>query len=95
MDASFQGFQPQGCRPDESPLCTILRYLFLVTDPKTFLKAPSAPIYTNFEGGSRAKKRNFLVKIFQKSLKTPFWPVFSKFWLRLRSFGQNGVFIES
>ena len=30
-------------------LCTILRYTFLVTDPKNFLKQPSARIYTNFE----------------------------------------------
>ena len=34
---------------------------------KIFLKAPLAPIYTNFEGGARAEKRDFLVKTFQKS----------------------------
>ena len=30
---------------------------FLVTDPKIFLKAPLAPIYTNFERDTRAKKK--------------------------------------
>ena len=30
------------------PLCTILRYPFLMTNPKIFLKAHWAPIYTNF-----------------------------------------------
>ena len=50
------------CRPKVSPLCTILRYPFLVTYPKIFLKARSAPIYTN------------LPKSDQKRL---FWPVFS------------------
>ena len=29
---------------------------FWLTDLKIFLKAPLAPIYTNFEGGARAKK---------------------------------------
>ena len=43
------------------PLCTILRYPYLVTDPKIFLKAPWTPIYTNFEGRARAKKHDFLV----------------------------------
>ena len=47
-------------------ICTILRYLFLVMDPKIFLKTPSAPTYTNFEGGARAEKKNFfLVQIFK------------------------------
>ena len=52
-----------------SPLCTILRYSFWLTDPKNFLKAPSAPNYTNFEGGVRAKKAQFFsVKNFEKLL---------------------------
>ena len=63
-----------------SPLCTILRYPFLVTDPKVFLKAPLAPIYTNIEGGARAEKN----AVFQ--------PVYSKLCLRRRSFGPNGLF---
>ena len=41
------------------PLCTILRYPFLVTAPKIFLKAPLRPIYTNFEGRARRKTRLF------------------------------------
>ena len=56
------------CRPKGSPLCTILRYPFLVTEAKIFLKAPLAPIYFNFEVGS--------VKIFQKVSKTPFFGLF-------------------
>ena len=67
-------------------LCTILRYPFLVTDLKIFLKAPSASIYINFEGGARAKKkRNFLV------ISACFF--FSKLCLRRRNFGQNRVFV--
>ena len=38
-----------------------------------FLKAPLATIYTNFKGGARAKKGNFLVKTIQK---TPFFGLF-------------------
>ena len=53
-----------------SPLCNILKYPFLVTDPKNFLKVPWAPIYTIFEGGAQAKKkRDFSVNIFKKCLK--------------------------
>ena len=68
-----------GIRPPadlKGPLCTILRYPYLVTDPKKFLKAPSPPIYTNFEGRVRAKKRDFLVKTFQKVLKNAFFGLF-------------------
>ena len=46
----FQGFDPLPTQ--RVPLCTILRYPFLLTDPKSFLKAPLAPIYTNFERGA-------------------------------------------
>ena len=35
-------------------------------DPKNYLKVPSAPIYTNYEGGARRKIANFLFKVFQK-----------------------------
>ena len=55
------------CRPKMSPFCTILRYPYLVTDPKIFLKSPLAPIYTNFEGGVRAKKKKILGQKFPKS----------------------------
>ena len=50
--------------------------LFWLTNLKMFLKAPWAPKYTNFEGGARAKNYNFLVKTFQKVLKTPFLACF-------------------
>ena len=72
------------------PLCTILRYPFLVTDPKIFLKEP---IYTYFKGERAPKKRVFLSKFYRSCLRTPFWPVFSKFCLRCRKYCQNGVFI--
>ena len=46
--------------------------IFWLTDPKVFLKAPLAPKYINFEGERAPKKRNFLVKIFQKVPKKTF-----------------------
>ena len=55
------------CRIKGSSLCTILRYQFLVTDSKIFLKAPFAPIYYKLEGERAPKKRSLLVKIVQKS----------------------------
>ena len=58
--------------------CTILRYSFLVTYPKNFLKASSAPIYTNFEVIARAEKTGFLVNIFQKKPKNVFSDYFFK-----------------
>ena len=65
-----QGFDPLPTQ--RVPLCTILRYPFLVTDTETFIKAPMAPIYTNFEGEARQKKPDYLVKISKKSLKRLF-----------------------
>ena len=59
------------CRSKGFPFCTILRYPFLVTDHQIFLKAPLAPIYTNFEGGARAEKLDFWTKFSKKCLKTP------------------------
>ena len=53
-----QGFDPLPTQ--RLPLCTIFRYPYLVMDPKFFLKAPSAQIYTNFES-----------KFSKKCLKTP------------------------
>ena len=52
---------------------------FWLTDPKKYLKAPSAPIYTNFKGGARAQKREFLFNIFQKVPKNVFFFVFACF----------------
>ena len=66
-------------RPKGSPLCNILRYPYLATNTKNFLKAPLAPIYTNFEGRVRAKKRNFLVNSFQKPMpRNAFFGLFFK-----------------
>ena len=58
--------------------------LFWPTDPKKFLKAPSAPINTNFEG-EHARKKNaafcqkFFVEIFQKVPKNAAFDFFQKF----------------
>ena len=60
--------------PTPAPLCYILRYPFLVTDTKIIQKAPSAPIYINFDGGARTKKHDVLLCI-----KTPFSACFFKF----------------
>ena len=48
VDVFLQGFDPLPTQ--RVPFSTFLRYSFLVTDPKIFLKAPWAPIHTNFEG---------------------------------------------
>ena len=52
-----QGFEPL---PTEMvPLCTILGYSYLVTDPKNFLRAP--------KGRVRAEKTRFFNQSFPKS----------------------------
>ena len=66
------------CRPKGSPLSTILRYPFLVMDPKNFLKALPAPIYTSFEGGARAEKTQFFGQNFSKFCL----PAAQKIWLK-------------
>ena len=58
------------------PFWYFLKINFWPTDPKCFLKAPLVPIYTNFEGGSAPKKRDFFVKIFQKVPKNGFFDLF-------------------
>ena len=86
-------FHPQGFNPLPTqmvPLCIILRYPYLVMDPKIFLKAPLAPLYTNFEGG--AEKVRFFVKYFHKVPRNAFFSFFfSKFCLRRRKFDQNSL----
>ena len=52
--------------PKGPPFDTFSEIHFWPTHPKLFLKAPLAPIYTNFEGERAPKKRDFFVKIFQK-----------------------------
>ena len=85
---------PSGIRPPADPkgppFDTFSEIHFWRTDPKIFLKAPLAPIYTNFEG-ERAPKKNaiFLSKFFKKCPKTAFLTVFSKICLRRRKFCQN------
>ena len=63
----------------------------LRTDPKRFLKASSVPIYTKFEEGALAQKRDFWLKLSKKSLQHLFWPVFFKFCLQCKKIDQNGV----
>ena len=77
-----------GIRPHADPKGPSLYYfeitLFWLTHPKIFVMAPSASKYTNFEGRARRRKRNFLVKNFQKSFKTNFFkilPAAQKIWL--------------
>ena len=48
------------CRP-KGPLVLFRDINFWLTHPKIFLKRPWAPTYTNFYGGARAEKRDFLV----------------------------------
>ena len=85
---------PSGIRPPadpkDLPFDTFSEIHFWPTDPKIFLKAPLAPIYTNFEW-ERApkKKREFLAKFFKKCPKTAFLTVFSKICLRRRKFCKN------
>ena len=68
---------PSGIRPPADPkgppFDTFSEIHFLPTNPKIFLKAPLAPIYTNFEGERAPKKRYFFVKIFQKVPKNGFF----------------------
>ena len=75
------------CRPKGSPpFDTFSEIPFWPTDPKIVLKAPSAPIYTNFEGERAPKKRYFFVKIFQKVPKNGFFDCFFK---NFRKLSQN------
>ena len=85
---------PSGIRPPADPkgppFDTFSEIHFWRTDPKIFLKAPLAPIYTNFEGEHEPKKNAFfLSKFFKKCPKTAFLTVFSKICLRRIKFCQN------
>ena len=66
-----------------------------MTDHTNFLKAPLAPICTNFEReGARAKKKQFFGQIFPKSAKKRLFGLFfEKFCLRRRNFDQNRDFL--
>ena len=72
---------PSGIRPPADqkgpPFDTFSEIHFWPTDPKIFLKAPWAPIYTNFEGGRAPKKTRFFCQNFSKSAqKRLFFTVF-------------------
>ena len=78
-DAPSSGIRPRA-DPKGPPFDTFTfsEIHFWPTDPKIFLKAPLAPIYTNFEGERAPKKRDFFVKIFQKLPKNGFFDCFFK-----------------
>ena len=59
------GFRPPA-DPKGLPFDTFSEIHFWPTDPKIFLKAPLAPIYTNFEGERAPKKNAFFCQIFSK-----------------------------
>ena len=55
----LQGFDPLRTQRFPPPLYSLEDPFFKLTDPKVFLKGPSAPKYNNFEGGARAEKTQF------------------------------------
>ena len=66
--------------PKGPPFDTFSEIHFCPTDPKIFLKAPLAPIYTNFEGERAPKKTRFFCQNLSKSAqKRLFWLFFQKF----------------
>ena len=76
--SSFRDSIP--CRPNGSPFELIWDIHLWLTDPKTFLMAPLAPIYTKFKRGARIEKTQFFGNNFSKKAeKTPFWPFFHNF----------------
>ena len=62
---------PSGIRPPADskgpPFDTFSEIHFWPNDPKIFLKAPMAPIYSNFEGERAPKKTRFFCQNFSKS----------------------------
>ena len=52
---SFRDLIP--CRPNGSPFELYWDIHFWLTDPKIFLMAPLAPIYTKFKRGARVRKK--------------------------------------
>ena len=90
-----------------SPLVLFYDIHIRTSNTKNFLKAPWAPKYTNFEEDCASKKRNFLVKIFQKAPKNGFLlPVFfsiiclinlvnlsnATYQIKMKTFGLKKVF---
>ena len=85
---------PSGIRPPADPkgrpFDIFSEINFWPTDLKIFLKAPWAPIYTNFEGERAPKKTRFFCQnFFKKCPKTAFLTVFPKICMRRRKFCQN------
>ena len=76
LPTPLSGIRPPA-DPKGPPFDTFSEIHFWATDPKIFLRAPSAPIYTNFEG-ERAPKKNaiFWSTFFKKCPKTAFLTVF-------------------
>ena len=64
VDAPSQEYDPLPTQ--RVPLCTILRYPFLVRNPKIVLKAVRRQYILILKGERAPKKRDFLVKIFLK-----------------------------
>ena len=64
------------CRPKGSPFDTSSEIHFWPTDPKIFLKAPSAPIYTSFEGERAPKKTRFCQNFSKSAQKRLFYCFF-------------------
>ena len=62
-DASPSGIRPPA-DPKGPPFDTFSEIHCWPTDPKIFLKAPLAPIYTNFEGERAPKKTRFFLSKF-------------------------------
>ena len=82
------------CQLKGSPLWYFLKIHFWPTDPKIFLKAPSAPIYTNFEGERAPKKRVFFCLNFPKSAQKVLFDLFffQKIACGAENFAQTGSF---
>ena len=91
-DAFPPGIRPPAY-PKAPPFGTFQEIHFLPTDPKIFLNASLAPMYTNFEGERAPKKPNFLVKIFQKVFKNGFFDLFfQKFACGADNLAKTGTF---
>ena len=94
--SSLSGFWPPiplPFYPRAFPIVLISDLHFWLIDCKNFLKMPLALLYSIFGGRARAKKRNFLVRLFQKVTRTPFSACFSKVRWRWRKFGQSWAYI--
>ena len=86
-DASSSLRYSTPCRPKGSPLCTVLRYPYLVMEPKKkyFKGALGANVYLFWGGSARRQSAIFWSKFSKKVLKNAFVGLFFfKFCLRRR-----------